>query len=89
MAAGTVDAAVGFAIILAAYAVKIRRVEGLLTKSFGEEYVRFKAEVPALVPAIRWRKKRDIADRGAHPEPMKAPLAPPGAQTAPTYALTE
>lgn len=53
VAAATVDAFVGFAIILAAYVVKIRREEGVLTREFGQEYVRFKAEVPALVPGLR------------------------------------
>jgi len=50
LASGTVDAAIGFAIILVAYLVKIWREEALLTKEFGDEYLRFQREVPALVP---------------------------------------
>jgi protein-S-isoprenylcysteine O-methyltransferase Ste14 len=30
--------------------VKLRREETQLTKEFGEEYLRFRREVPALVP---------------------------------------
>ena len=50
LAARTVDAAIGFALLLAAYLVKLRREETLLTREFGDEYLRFKREVPALVP---------------------------------------
>jgi protein-S-isoprenylcysteine O-methyltransferase Ste14 len=52
VAAGTVDALVGVAIILAAFLVKLRREETLLSGEFGDEYARFKADVPALVPAV-------------------------------------
>jgi protein-S-isoprenylcysteine O-methyltransferase Ste14 len=52
LAAETVDAAVGFALILVAYLVKLRREETLLTREFGDEYLRFKREVPALVPFV-------------------------------------
>jgi protein-S-isoprenylcysteine O-methyltransferase Ste14 len=50
LVAATTDAAAGLVIIVAAYVVKLRREEALLTKEFGEEYARFKREVPALVP---------------------------------------
>jgi protein-S-isoprenylcysteine O-methyltransferase Ste14 len=52
LAAGTGDAAVGFVLILIAYVIKMRREEALLTKEFGDEYLRFKQEVRALVPGI-------------------------------------
>jgi protein-S-isoprenylcysteine O-methyltransferase Ste14 len=50
LAAGTGDAAAGFVLLAAAYVVKLRREETLLTREFGEEYARFMREVPALVP---------------------------------------
>jgi protein-S-isoprenylcysteine O-methyltransferase Ste14 len=52
LSAGTGDALLGFAIILMAIVVKLRREEALLTGEFGEEYRRYKHEVPALVPFI-------------------------------------
>jgi protein-S-isoprenylcysteine O-methyltransferase Ste14 len=50
LAAGTADAALGTLVVLAAYVVKIRREEALLAREFGDEYARFRREVPALVP---------------------------------------
>jgi len=52
LAAGTGDALAGFVVILIAYLIKLRREEALLTREFGDEYLRFKKEVPALVPGI-------------------------------------
>ena len=48
-----VAAVAGFVIILLAYLIKLRREEALLTREFGDEYLRFKQEVPALVPGLR------------------------------------
>ena len=52
MTAGTGDAIVGFLIMVVAYIVKIKREEMVLTKEFGDEYARFKAEVATLVPFV-------------------------------------
>jgi protein-S-isoprenylcysteine O-methyltransferase Ste14 len=50
--AGTGDAFLGFAIMLVAYLVKLRREEVLLTTQFGDEYRQFQREVFALVPFV-------------------------------------
>lgn len=50
LAAATGDAAVGLALLVVAYLAKLRREEALLTREFGDEYLRFKREVPALLP---------------------------------------
>ena len=50
LVAATGDALAGFAVMLIAYLIKIRREEALLTREFGEEYLQFKREVPQLVP---------------------------------------
>jgi protein-S-isoprenylcysteine O-methyltransferase Ste14 len=50
LVARTGDALIGFAIVLVAYLIKIRREESLLTREFGDEYARFRREVPMLVP---------------------------------------
>ena len=52
LAAGTVDALIGFVVVLVAIVFKLRREEALLTREFGDEYVRFRREVPALVPGV-------------------------------------
>ena len=49
---GTIDAFLGLLIVVAAYLVKIRREETLLTNQFADEYPQFKQEVAALVPFI-------------------------------------
>jgi protein-S-isoprenylcysteine O-methyltransferase Ste14 len=48
--ASTGDALIGFAVILIAFLIKMRREETLLIGEFGEEYAQFRKEVPALVP---------------------------------------
>ena len=55
----TGDALIGFAIILVAYLIKIRREESLLTREFGDEYARFRREVPMLVP---WSTARSAGE---------------------------
>jgi protein-S-isoprenylcysteine O-methyltransferase Ste14 len=50
--ASTGDALIGFAVILIAFLIKMRREETLLIGEFGEEYVQFRKEVPALVPML-------------------------------------
>ncbi len=52
LAASTGDAFIGFAIMLLSYLVKIHREEEFLSRQFGDEYLRFKQEVPALFPFI-------------------------------------
>jgi protein-S-isoprenylcysteine O-methyltransferase Ste14 len=52
LAAGTGDALVGFAILVPAFLLKIHKEETLLTREFGDEYLRFKRQVPALVPLV-------------------------------------
>jgi protein-S-isoprenylcysteine O-methyltransferase Ste14 len=39
-------------LIVIAYVIKLRREEAVLTSEFGDEYRRFKREVPALVPFL-------------------------------------
>ncbi|HZZ43809.1 MAG TPA: SpoIIE family protein phosphatase, partial [Tepidisphaeraceae bacterium] len=51
ISAGRVDALVGVAIIAASFVHKLRKEERLLTGEFGEEYVRYRREVPALFPS--------------------------------------
>jgi protein-S-isoprenylcysteine O-methyltransferase Ste14 len=53
LAAQTGDGFVGFVMIVAGCMVKIRREEALLTGEFGDEYAKFKREVPMLVPFVR------------------------------------
>ncbi len=55
--AATADAMVGFVLIAAANIVKLWREEALMIRQFGEEYLRFKGEVPALVPLLRWHRR--------------------------------
>ena len=50
--ASTGDAVLGFAIVVVAYIVKLRREEALLTTRFGDEYRQFQREVFALVPFV-------------------------------------
>jgi len=50
--AGTVDAFVGAVLILIAFLIKMRREESFLMREFGETYVRYKAQVSALVPYV-------------------------------------
>jgi protein-S-isoprenylcysteine O-methyltransferase Ste14 len=54
IAAGTYDALLGMVMILVAYAIKIRREEKVLVTAFGDEYLQFKRETPALIP-MPWR----------------------------------
>jgi protein-S-isoprenylcysteine O-methyltransferase Ste14 len=67
IAASTGDAFVGFVVFTAAYVVKARREEALLTREFGDEYTRFKQEVPTLVPLVRWRAGKRRSDRPNQP----------------------
>ena len=50
--AARADAMVGFALIVAACLLKIRREEAVLAREFGDEYRIFQNEVAALVPFI-------------------------------------
>jgi protein-S-isoprenylcysteine O-methyltransferase Ste14 len=52
LTAARVDAGAGFAIIAISLVFKLRREEALMTREFGDEYLRFKQEVPALFPRI-------------------------------------
>jgi len=52
ISAATFDALVGFGVIAAGLLFKIGREEAVLIGEFGEEYRKFKAEVPALVPLV-------------------------------------
>ena len=52
VARGTGDAFVGFAIVLAAYLLKMRREERFMTLEFGEQYRQFQNEAAALIPFI-------------------------------------
>ena len=56
MAVGTWDALIGIADILLAFVFKLRREESLLTREFGEEYLAFKRETPALVPFLKMHR---------------------------------
>jgi len=56
IAAATYDALLGALLILTAYALKIRREEKVLLNAFGDEYVQFKRETPALIP-VPWRRR--------------------------------
>ncbi|HTW95165.1 MAG TPA: isoprenylcysteine carboxylmethyltransferase family protein [Tepidisphaeraceae bacterium] len=44
------DAMVGLILIVAALGIKIRREENLLGREFGQEYLEYRRQVPALVP---------------------------------------
>lgn len=57
-AVGTWDALIGVAVILLAFIFKLRREESLLTREFGEEYLAFKRETPALVPFLNIHRSR-------------------------------
>ena len=52
LTAGTADALAGFLLILIAYLIKVRREEAVLSREFGDQYVRFKREVAALCPFV-------------------------------------
>jgi protein-S-isoprenylcysteine O-methyltransferase Ste14 len=52
LTASTGDGFAGFAIFVAACVYKSRREEALLTGEFGDEYLQFKREVPAIFPLI-------------------------------------
>ncbi|MGA2162600.1 MAG: isoprenylcysteine carboxylmethyltransferase family protein [Methanoregula sp.] len=45
---------IAFLLILAAYLWKIRTEEKYLLEEFGEDYARYKKEVPALIPLLVW-----------------------------------
>jgi protein-S-isoprenylcysteine O-methyltransferase Ste14 len=53
LAVGTGDALIGFAVVLVAYLIKLRREESVLGREFGEEYAQFRRDVPAIVPFMR------------------------------------
>jgi protein-S-isoprenylcysteine O-methyltransferase Ste14 len=55
IASGTVRAALGFLIILAALARKLRAEEVFMRETFPGEYPRYSAEVPALIPFSKRR----------------------------------
>ena len=52
LTAGTGDALAGFLLIFIAYLIKVRREEAVLSREFGDQYVRFKQEVAALCPFV-------------------------------------
>jgi protein-S-isoprenylcysteine O-methyltransferase Ste14 len=52
MTVATVDAWIGFSLILLACLIKIQREEALLIREFGDEYRRFQNDVAALVPRL-------------------------------------
>jgi protein-S-isoprenylcysteine O-methyltransferase Ste14 len=52
----TVRAAIGVLIIAASFVMKSRVEERFMRETFGERYVRYREEVPALVPFIRPRR---------------------------------
>jgi len=54
LSAARIDAFIGFAIITVSFLFKLRREEALLTSEFGEEFLRFKKQIPALMPHIQW-----------------------------------
>jgi protein-S-isoprenylcysteine O-methyltransferase Ste14 len=56
IASGTVRAALGFLIILAALARKLRAEEVFMRQTFPGEYPRYSAEVPALIPFVKRRR---------------------------------
>jgi protein-S-isoprenylcysteine O-methyltransferase Ste14 len=56
IASGTVRAALGFLIILAALARKLRAEEVFMRETFPDEYPRYSAEVPALIPFAKRRR---------------------------------
>jgi protein-S-isoprenylcysteine O-methyltransferase Ste14 len=56
IASGTVRAALGLAIIIAALLRKLRIEEGFMRQTFPGEYQRYAAEVPALIPFTKLRR---------------------------------
>jgi protein-S-isoprenylcysteine O-methyltransferase Ste14 len=50
--AQSVEALIGFVIVVIALVLKLRREDKLLTQEFGDRYVAFMAEVAALVPFL-------------------------------------
>jgi protein-S-isoprenylcysteine O-methyltransferase Ste14 len=52
----TVRAAIGVLIIAASFVVKSRVEERFMRETFGERYLRYREEVPALVPFTRLRR---------------------------------
>jgi len=52
LVADTIDSVIGFALVLLAFLIKIRQEERLLTQEFGDAYVAFKRDVPALAPFL-------------------------------------
>ena len=57
---GTVRAAVGFAIMVVAFLYKLRLEEAFMRETFPEEYPRYAAVVPRLIP---WPRPRQSAPR--------------------------
>jgi protein-S-isoprenylcysteine O-methyltransferase Ste14 len=45
----------GFLMILFVFLNRIRIEEQLMTRTFGEQYVKYKQRVPQLIPGIKWR----------------------------------
>jgi protein-S-isoprenylcysteine O-methyltransferase Ste14 len=56
IASGTVHAALGFLVIAVALLRKVHVEEGLLSETFPDEYPRYRAQVPALIPFTRLRQ---------------------------------
>ena len=56
IASGTVRAALGFAVILAALLRKLRKEEAFMREAFADEYPRYRDEVPALIPFTAARR---------------------------------
>jgi protein-S-isoprenylcysteine O-methyltransferase Ste14 len=53
VASGTVNAALGLAIIVVAFVRKSRTEEDFMRETFPDEYERYRAQVPALIPFTR------------------------------------
>ena len=52
LAAGTVEALAGFAVMIPAYILKWKREEWLMSLEFGAEYAAYKARTKAIIPFI-------------------------------------
>jgi protein-S-isoprenylcysteine O-methyltransferase Ste14 len=58
LAVGTPAALAGLAVMAGAVAVRIRREETLMIRQFGDAYLAYRAEVPALIPRASFRRVR-------------------------------
>jgi protein-S-isoprenylcysteine O-methyltransferase Ste14 len=56
IASDTVHAVLGLAIITAAFVWKLRLEEEVMSETFPDDYARYRAEVPALIPFTRLRR---------------------------------